>query len=92
MCNMQTVITTTHFQQILFITRTEVSSEATTSEPVTSVAIDDASASSGASASENVAQRALADRQAEEFAEHETQPLGPYCLGVVQVDRDVLPA
>jgi len=50
MCNTQVAVTKTHSQQVFFITRTEVSSDATTSEVVTSVAIDEAAASSGACA------------------------------------------
>jgi hypothetical protein len=47
MCSTQAAVTNTHSQQVCFITRTEVSSDATTSEVVTSAEIADAAACSG---------------------------------------------
>ncbi len=84
-------VTKTHSHCVFFITRTEVSSDATTSDAVTAAAIAEAAASSGACARARMLHSApsLIDRP-KISANSQAQPFEADCLGVVEIDRDGL--
>jgi hypothetical protein len=68
------------------LTLTEVSSEHTTGLASTTFSIAAVAASSGSRA-RDVADRALADREAEQFVHQQSQPLHADGMGIMQVDH-----